>query len=103
MHQTVILRSLSKFYSYLDEQAFFQWLGEITAVKRVQGENTSLLIELEVPINDTSLREFIALVTRYGATKQDTEQLTSLCTYENEGWFKDPDKYWYAEIFGKST
>ena len=90
-------------YSYLDEQAFFQRLGKITAVKRIHGENTSLLIELEVPIDDTSLWEFIALLTRYGATKQDKEQLTSLCTYENEGWFKDPDKYWYAEVFGKLT
>ena len=88
------------YYSAGDEEAFFSWLSRIVAVQDYKGVGRALHIETkELPIDDESLREFIALFTRYGV---DLSQLGRFLAPENEAWFMDPQKYWHKKVFPDS-
>lgn len=88
-----------KFGSAGDEDAFFQWIGRIRAVKEVKGEGREIL--LRIPrrrIADAHLRELIALFNRYDISKK---QLANFAGPWNEAWFASPSMYWHREVFGK--
>lgn len=53
------------FYSYFDEENFFEWLGRIPVVSSIGGD-TELKIDLKTEeIDDQSAQEFVALAARY--------------------------------------
>lgn len=85
------------FFAYSDEWCFFKWLQRIKAVKRVRGTPQGLLVEINDPIDDGSLRDLIALLTRYS---MDTRCLAALSNPKNEAWFKKPSKFWFRGVFG---
>lgn len=84
------------FFSYLDEKNFFTWLESIPAVKHINGSAKGLEISLATPLNESHIRDLIAIMHRYGIEKKPLQQL---CTSENESWFKDKNKYWYQSVF----
>lgn len=88
------------YFSAKDEEVFYSWLNSIPSVVAVGGELTTVEISLatkRVPKRD--LGELLALFHRYSMEKRvlaqfDRPQLTA--------WFKDPRKYWYVDVFGKT-
>ena len=64
------------YHSPGDESAFFWWLKRIRAVSGVQGRGRDLHIQLRPgKISQDELREFRALLHRYG---MDTSEIESL-------------------------
>jgi hypothetical protein len=92
----LIIKEPSPYFSQKDEDHFFYWLQSLEAVTNVVGTPNGIEITLQ-NVDKESLYELIAIMTRYGL---DKKCLASLCTHENEAWFKDKNKYWYASIFG---
>ncbi len=85
--------------SALDEEAFFNWLKDIDAVEDVHGKGQTLFVKLKTNRpDDQSLRELLALFTRYDV-QVGLPQLAQFLTTENECWFKDPEKYWHSKVF----
>ncbi len=88
---------LVKFGSPGDEEAFFQWIQRIRAVRQVRGEGRFIL--LHVPrrrISNDHLRELIALFHRY---KVSMSQLAEFRGPWNEAWFAAPGSYWHRAVF----
>ena len=44
------------------------------------------------------LWQFLALFRRYGL---DMRQLAKFETAQNRDWFRDPQMFWYAAVFGE--
>jgi len=85
------------FFSRTDEQQFFDWLDKVPAVESYHGKGPDIIISLsDDQIGDDSLRELLALFTRYGV---DMPQLAVFETNENRFWFRNPVKYWYRSVF----
>ena len=84
------------FYSEGDEDNFFNWLQSIPAVRGVSGTAKGLEVFIEEPLDDLSLYELIALMTRYSL---DRRCLRPLCERDDKCWFRDKEKYWYQSIF----
>ena len=84
------------YYSDADEANFFRWLQQVPAVKDVKGGPSGLEVAVNVPIDDDSLRELIALLTRYSLEK---DSLRHLLTPENEHWFRKKGMYWFESVF----
>jgi hypothetical protein len=87
------------YFSAKDEELFFLWLNSIPSVVAVRGVLNTLEISLTTKrISQRDLRELLALFHRYAIDKSvlaqfDRPQLTT--------WFRDPEAYWYADVFGK--
>lgn len=62
-----------RFYSQADEAAFFHFVNNIKAVRRVEGVNDSILLQVSSRPSQESLRDLDALFTRYRIS--DREQL----------------------------
>lgn len=86
-------------FAYSDEKNFFGWLESIPSVVKVVGLGRTLELRLKEPVDDESLRDLIALLTRYNL---DCTALAVLATAKNRTWFKDKKKYWYASVFHKA-
>lgn len=85
------------YYCQLDEDHFFKWLTEIEGVKDVRGHLTNLTVYLSVRyLSEPALRDFIGLLYRYNVPMS---VLRSQLTPQNDYWFKDPEKYWYQNVF----
>ena len=85
------------YFSRRDEDNFFSWLKKIAAIKSVDGSTGFVILDLVSSImDDASLRELIALMSRYDL---DMSCLRSQCNDGNAAWFRDPKKYWYEKIF----
>ncbi|UXY16943.1 hypothetical protein N8I74_08005 [Chitiniphilus purpureus] len=97
MIDNLIINEPNPFWSYLDEKSFFAWLESIPAVIEVVGDGGGLNVSLRIPLEESSLRDLIALMHRY---QIDKRCLRRFCVPENEKWFKDPEKYWYISVFG---
>ena len=94
-----VLRGIEPTYlSSGDEAAFFHWLQSIPCVKGVSGELFDLIVEVE-SVRDSSLRELIALFSRWNAPHL-LSALRVLRTRTNAEWFCDPKKYWHEAVFG---
>jgi hypothetical protein len=87
----------SPFYSQTDEDHFFAWLESITAIKGVTGKGRGLELIVERPIGEESLRDLIALMTRYGV---DRRPLKPLCEEQKDEYFRDKRKYWHSAVYG---
>lgn len=92
----IIIKEPASYLSEGDEGVFFNWLESVDAVKNVVGCSTGLELTLAEPVDDSSLRELIALMTRYGV---DLKWLRSFVTKENEGWFASSKTYWHKSVF----
>jgi len=86
----------SLFFSYRDEEHFFTWLESISAVQNVTRSARGLDLKLSHEVDDASLLDLIALLTRYGL---DRKCLRKLSTAKNQHWFKKSKKYWYRAVF----
>ena len=86
-------------FAYSDERNFFGWLESIPSVVKVVGTGRGLELQLKEPVDDESLRDLIALLTRYNL---DRSVLAVLATVKNRSWFKDKRKYWYVSVFHKA-
>jgi hypothetical protein len=84
------------FFSDGDEDYFFEWLQSIPEVKDVVRVKTDLELTLADQVDDTSLRELLGLLKRYGL---DMTPLRALLTPENEHWFAEKKAYWYRSVF----
>ena len=85
-----------RFYHENDERAFFDWLGRIACVERLEGEGRDLFIHLSRAPGDNDLRELAAFFYRY---KIDLRQLASFSTGAGRAWFRDPKMYWHKRVF----
>ena len=86
----------SPFFAYSDEWAFFNWLKRIKAIKHVVGTPKGLRIEVNDPIDDSSLMDLIALLTRYSMSKRC---LSIFSNPKNAKWFKKSGTFWFRDIF----
>ena len=87
-----------RFYHASDERAFFEWLARIPCVKSYAGDGSNgLVVFLKRRPSKDDLRQLLALCQRYGV---DMRQLAKFETSKNQGWFRDPQKYWYRAVFG---
>ena len=68
-----------RFYSRLDEDAFFSRLNQIPGVVSVEG-----------------MRELISLFQRYGI---DMRQLRKLETGEFSSWMRNRSAYWFKSMY----
>ena len=85
-------------FAYSDEKNFFGWLESIPSVGKVVGTGKGLELQLKDPVDDESLRDLIALLTRYGL---DRSVLAPLATAKNRSWFKNKKSFWYDSVFHK--
>jgi len=93
-----LIREPIRFYCPLDEDHFFAWLHDIPAVKGVDGTVAGLELDIEEPIDKTSLYELIGLLTRYDV---DRRCLRPLVESNPDPWFRDPGRYWHQSVFGE--
>jgi hypothetical protein len=95
----------TRFFSRLDEEAFFTWLEKLPCVSKVEGKGDTVFIRvLESKVEECALRELLALFRRYGV---GMKQLAVFDKQEFARWFHNRDAYWYeirvrVLIFGAS-
>ncbi len=93
----LVARSV-RFFSKYDEDQLFGWLDKLECVAGYRGHGIDLLIDIkDDKLDDTSLRELLALFWRYGI---DMSQLAAFESDANRAWFRDPGAYWYSKVFG---
>ena len=91
-----------KYYSQLDEDAFFEWVNKIGSIVKYDGYSDVLHLHVKGNlIPDQDLREIIGLFHRY---KINMAQLSVFLNQSNEKWFLDkPKGYWHKKVFGDIT
>ena len=82
-----------------DEAAFFGWLDKLSSVEEYYGKGKSLFLKI-TECSDEDLREMIALFDRYLV---DKAELAKLRTQQNESWFRDPEAWWFNDVFGRES
>ena len=85
------------FGAYLDEKHMFEWALEITGTMRWEGDT---LVMRSARVSDKTLYDLLALFHRYRIPMKQLAQFKNL---KNGGWFADPKKYWYQDVFGKPS
>ena len=99
-HMTEIRCKKVTFYSKGDEDTFFGWAHNIPAIKEVFGDVEDIVLLIgSVSIEDSSLRELIALLYRYNLPLQ---QLAIFKNPSNQEWFQNENKFWYSGVFGNN-
>ena len=87
------------YYSAGDEEAFFEWLDKIDCVEGCKGRGDVLLISVNrAELDEEGLRELLALFRRYGV---DLRQLRAFDSDGFAAWFRDPEAFWHAQVFGE--
>jgi hypothetical protein len=84
------------YFSQLDEDHFFAWAQEIDCVTSIDMGYLHIAPE---KVDEESLRDILALLERY---KLSAKALAALCNPQNESWFKNPQAFWYQEVFGNA-
>jgi hypothetical protein len=69
--------SRTRFYSQLDERAFFDWLSRIPCVDSYRGEGDALNVLLKSAPGPEDLRDLLAICFR---SEIDTRQLSQFLT-----------------------
>jgi hypothetical protein len=88
----------TRFFSQLDERAFFGWLKKLSCVSDVEGKGDTLFIRvLESKVDEYALRELLALFQRYGISMN---QLGVFDKPEFADWFQNRGAYWHKSVFG---
>lgn len=86
------------YFSSGDEDVFFGWLSS-SLCKKIKWRLRTLYISINLAdVDDEGLRERLALFMRY---KIPLRQLKVLDKDEFSAWFKDENKIWYKDIFGR--
>ena len=85
------------YYNQTDEDHFFGWLQSIPAIKKVKGVPSGLELTVQRPIDKESLRNLIALLTRYDVNRRP---LKALCDEQKDESFRAKEKYWHAAVYG---
>lgn len=72
------------FYSFKDEDAFFEWVKRISCIEKFEGAGDELYLDIvDRKVTDDELRELIALFYRY---KIDMKQLQRFVNEDNKEW-----------------
>ena len=88
------------YHSRRDEAAFFGWLKSIRGVVEVEGIGRQLVVTLRSQrLSDTTLKELIALHTRY---RLPMHLLAQFETSKNRSWFRSRHAHWYRKVFGRA-
>lgn len=89
------------YYSKIDEDMFFEWLGQIPSVGDIKGISDQLFVNIKgdvIPNED--LKELLVLFFRYGV---DMKQLKVFLNDKNKEWFfDDKEAFWHDCVFGNS-
>lgn len=95
----ILLCKRVKFHSYKDEEAFFEWIKKIGAIKDISAAGNELYLHIaDIDLPDDDFRELIGLFYRY---KVDMKQLKIFLNEKNREWLcGKPYGYWYKKIFG---
>ena len=95
---TLVCKSVL-YYSQIDEDLFFEWIKNISAIKKISGKGDELYLYFtSKQISDDDLRELLALFYRY---KIDMKQLKIFLIDKNRAWFYGhPKGYWHKKVFG---
>lgn len=79
---TLEMTPLRFYYTYKDEEMFFQWLDSISCVTSYEGIGKSLYVYL--PTDIISQKDFLLLKGLFKRYGHDTEQLNQLSIEESE-------------------
>ncbi|CPU06218.1 hypothetical protein [Mycobacteroides abscessus] len=96
----VVLKATGvRYYSTLDENAFFERLDEIPVVSSCQGQLETLNINVNINSDgdEWDLAELAALYVRYNI---DMTELRVLNAVRFGSWFSEPDRWWHKAVFG---
>jgi hypothetical protein len=86
-----------QYFSNGDEEAFYSWLSSIASVQRLGGVGRDLeIVFVRTRLSQNDLRELIAIFHRYQMDKRVLAQFD----HAGSNWFRDPEAYWYADVFG---
>jgi hypothetical protein len=97
--RSLIIEEPRLWFAYSDEKNFFRWLESTPSVGKVVRVDRGLELQLKEPVDDESLRDLIALLTRYDL---DRSVLAVLATAKNRSWFKNKKSFWYNSVFHKA-
>lgn len=86
-----------RFYSRLDEDAFFSRLNQIPGVVSVERFLRTINVCVDPSaVDDEGMRELISLFQRYGI---DMRQLRKLGTGEFSSWMRNRSAYWFKSMY----
>jgi hypothetical protein len=92
-HPIELKAHATRFFSQLDEDAFFAWLKKLPCVSAIEGRGDVLFIQVVEPkVDEYALRDLLALFWRYGI---DMKQLSIFDRPKFARWFHNADAYWY--------
>lgn len=80
----------------LEEKIFLHWLASIDGVEHVNVVNEGLELTIDRSKFDVgSLWDMLSIYYRYDL---DSSDLDVFINEQNEGWVRDPDKYWASRL-----
>ncbi|WP_369040113.1 polymorphic toxin type 37 domain-containing protein [Stenotrophomonas maltophilia] len=86
-----------RFYSRLDEDAFFSRLSKTSGVVSVEGFLRMINVSVDPSaVDEDAMRELISLFQRYGI---DMRQLRELETEEFSSWMRNRSAYWFKSMY----
>ncbi len=86
-----------RFYSRLDEDAFFSRLNQIPGVVSVEGFLRTINVSVDPSaVDENGMREPISLFQGYGI---DMRQLRELQTTEFRTWMRNRSAYWFKSMY----
>lgn len=86
-----------RFYSRLDEDAFFSRLNQIPGAVSVEGFLRTINVSVDPSaVDEDGMRELISLFQRYGI---DMQQLRELETKEFSTWMRHRSAYWSKSMY----
>ena len=95
--RSLVIEEPKLWFAYSDEKNFFHWLESIPAVGKVVRVDSGLQVQFKRSVDDESLRDLIALMTRYDLNRG---VLAALVTAKNRSWFKNNKKsFWHKSVF----
>lgn len=92
----ILIPEPNSYYSEADEVAFFKWLKLLPAFEKVIRVPEGVELYL-TKMDKITLYELIGVFFRY---KLDKKCLKILCEKHRDKRFRNPETYWYKEIFG---
>lgn len=79
-----------------DERAFFEWLERIDGFANAKGVGEELHVHIKESIDESSLRDLIALFFRYNI---DLAQIPKVVSLHQHPWLLKPSVYWFSAMF----